>query len=783
MEITPPPVKFELHLFESGGSERAVDVSGSVKDWRELEIEMSREGLSGVYSEISSPFNFVLDAYDIVESFYNANGFAAKAKMYIYLRKNDWTYEPPKIFDLDFSTYKKTDGEISVNARKVSLYDFVKSKGSVKIDIPVSEIAYELPFRFERVALENDINFEIFNEFTDFVDSGTNASYTTVGIAEGGSDTPIKDAFMSNVVAENQETRNKDFPFIECVGFDISNCTLELNIEIDITMNDVSDGAYPIIDVSIVKNEDVGHPVIIAVPLRTISGNTYKFTDNTSAKNQISMSKNDKLTLYLYRNRYAVYRKMNGKITGTLKVAYNGVKTTIGANNSVWKTTDLPVIRPAVLLQSLVDRMTETTGRYAAGVNSIDEALDNQIVILSAESARRFDKAKIHTSYKDFEQWMNVLGYEPDINETSLTFKKRELFFLKEQTAIELSEEDCAGLEETVNTEYIYSNIRIGYNKQEYESKNGRYEPNNGANEYSTDISIVQNELELISPYRADAYGIEFLLLDSEDKSKTKDNKSDSNVFFINVRQVRGYLLARKAQMIVPNEDIPGEVYGSFINTYYMPDALARINRSLFEISANSLFFKSMDANFVLGTSGNLNNSDIVSGHPKNPLFDFSVFEFSSRNIKNIPDYESRNGLVKFRYRGRDYAGFIKKISKNPAWETETTWKLYGTCSLYPVTEYTVTYDARGGSAVSGSPFTVAAGSEHTVESTIRPSFALSGWATSPYGAVAYTTGQTITVNSNLTLYAVWEPVGGTTRNVTFDPNTIYLDKDGENKN
>jgi hypothetical protein len=83
----------------------------------------------------------------------------------------------------------------------------------------------------------------------------------------------------------------------------------------------------------------------------------------------------------------------------------------------------------------------------------------------------------------------------------------------------------------------------------------------------------------------------------------------------------------------------------------------------------------------------------------------------------------------------------------------------YGTCTLDPVTEYTVTYNAQGGSAVSGSPFTVAAGSSHQIRSSERPSYELDGWATSPGGSVAYTVGQTITVNGNITLYAKWTSV------------------------
>jgi hypothetical protein len=668
MEITPPPVKFELHLFDANGSERSMNVSSSIKDWQELEVEMSREGLSGVYSEISSPFNFTLDAYDIVESFYNANGFSAKAKMHIYLRKNDWTYEPPKVFDLDFSTYKKTDSEISVNARKVSLYDFVKSKGNMKIDIPVDEIKYIQPFRFQRLMLENEVNFEIFNEFDDFVDTTTGFPYpysTTIGISERGSDTPIKDVFMSDTVAENISFSPDDLFFIECVKDGGVNCVVELNIDAKFTMETGLD-INP--EITIIKTTLPGQ-AHISIPLdKTISGNTLNFAANVSVKKQILLSKNDKLYLTLARLRSTNKIKMNGKITGTLKVTYNGIKTPV----------DLLVIRPVVLLQSLIDKMTETTGQYFANINFTDETPDNQFVILSAESARQFDEAKIHTSYKDFGQWMKTLGCEADIDETSLTFKKRELFFREDQTAVELSENDCAGLEETVNTDYIYSNVRVGYNKQEYESKNGRYEPNNGANEYSTDASIAQNELELISPYRADGYGIEFLILDSENKSKTKDNKSDNNVFFINVGEATGVLLAKKAQISPASGDIPYEIYGSFINTFHTPDALARINRKLFEISANRLSFKSMDANFILNIAGVSNNSDIVFNHPKNPLFDVPVFEFSSRNIKDIPSHGVRNGLVKFRYKGRRYAGFIQKISKNPAWETETTWKLYG---------------------------------------------------------------------------------------------------------
>ena len=49
--------------------------------------------------------------------------------------------------------------------------------------------------------------------------------------------------------------------------------------------------------------------------------------------------------------------------------------------------------------------------------------------------------------------------------------------------------------------------------------------------EYTTGIDITDNVLELISPYRADVYGIEFL---SQKRGQdTTDSESDNDVFFV----------------------------------------------------------------------------------------------------------------------------------------------------------------------------------------------------------------------------------------------------------
>jgi uncharacterized repeat protein (TIGR02543 family) len=109
-----------------------------------------------------------------------------------------------------------------------------------------------------------------------------------------------------------------------------------------------------------------------------------------------------------------------------------------------------------------------------------------------------------------------------------------------------------------------------------------------------------------------------------------------------------------------------------------------------------------------------------------------------------------------------------------------------GSCTVNPPTSYTVTYYAQGGVAVSGSPFTAAAGSSHTIRSTTRSGFTLDGWATSSSGAKVYDIDQVITVNGNISLYAKWMADGGgggTTYEVAFNPSNLYLNSDGSVKN
>ena len=159
-----------------------------------------------------------------------------------------------------------------------------------------------------------------------------------------------------------------------------------------------------------------------------------------------------------------------------------------------------------------------------------NENLDN-CVILAAESIRGIKKAKLYTSYTEFKDWMEAeFGFVPVINGNTVCFKHRDSLF--GNSNIKKVTNNISDFEYKIDASRIHSRIRIGYDKQDYESINGRDEFR-FTTEYTTGVDITENVLELISPYRADAYGFEFL---AQKRGKdTTDNESDNNVFFAGV--------------------------------------------------------------------------------------------------------------------------------------------------------------------------------------------------------------------------------------------------------
>lgn len=676
--ITPLALKIELHAYDE-----VYNLSDkSINNWKEIEITLKRDGTSGVFHEISFPFEFVLEGYDALKAIFDSHTYRATADIYIYLRANNWAYQDnqysePQIFNLDFTTYQRTDTQIEIETKRASLYDFIKAKNKVVYDIPVSEVREAKKWNFERIELENILTELAVTDRQRFYSLDPNAYYHP-GISYKSAEIVIPNKINEQTVAESGYSGGLNLDngwFLQSDPLLTKPLRVRITGLLEIPSFQVYDNPNweKIIEVGFFQKwPQADSPLTFVdgfrVEDRNFIGNVrynIDFELMLEPYNE-SLQKGDRLYFLFH-----VKRSQSNEIQGTFfdfeesgfkfefKVSYQGKKEAI----------QLDLIQPNILLQNLVNKMTDSQNLY---ITSIDKFVDddntaNQITLCAAESIRDIADAKVHTSYREFTDWMNTYGFEQHITANTLVFRKRNKSYRADLIAMELSEQECADLEESVNSDYLYSGLEIGYNKKEIQNVNGRFEFN-GTHNYASELSLGDNILKLISPYRADCYGIEFLA--HERGRDTTDDKADKDLFLVNVLESTDTYKTLQSTFAgnYPNKTI----FNGNLNPYQ----LMRLNQDLLGVALRELKFTASDSNAQIIIDQQAINQNYELPDDAG-LFAPIVYNLASRNIQQLPSAELANGIVRFVYKGEVYQGYIDEIAKNPAWETETTWTLF----------------------------------------------------------------------------------------------------------
>ncbi len=243
---------------------------------------------------------------------------------------------------------------------------------------------------------------------------------------------------------------------------------------------------------------------------------------------------------------------------------------------------------------------------------------------------------------------------------------------------------------ESDNT-HAYTNISIGYDKQDYDKVNGRFEAN-GTFEYTTGYTAKdENRLELISPYRADSLGIELLCQDRI--RMTTDDKSDNDIFVVDMvfneeggyyTEYKGIIMAASASVVDPLEvPVSPRFTVNTFNARFNPYYLVKYNESLIGVITDRITYTSTDmckdAEFMVSAEGdyvqgdNMRENQPITKHLFSPI----EYNFATGNWQGLPPQDIRDGLVCFTYKGRQLKGYIIEVMKNYAHETETTWRLH----------------------------------------------------------------------------------------------------------
>lgn len=330
-------------------------------------------------------------------------------------------------------------------------------------------------------------------------------------------------------------------------------------------------------------------------------------------------------------------------------------------------TIEVDVVKPETLLnrmlQSIGGEKMRLTGVLSPTVGGEPNWRLARTRLIAAESLRGFPGAKVKSSFSDFCEFMAaeygyVYGVEEDNAHTSatVTFRHRSEYYRNEvvKTLSPISEPSYK-----VDSASIYSNVQVGYTRQDYDSGNTGYDEFNFSCSYTTGITAKEKKLEVMCPYRADCYGIEEAVnkgTDSTGSQSGEDSEestsSDNDVFLVMVAE------GLSGGLYVPDRSIA--VTGVFSSTVF--------NAALsppYMIAANESYIGSFcDRLSYVSSTGN--SSAVIGGEPLKRDIDLGARLMRPATLTvatDDPDLPATwDGLIAFEWDGLEYRGYVDNL-------------------------------------------------------------------------------------------------------------------------
>lgn len=595
----------------------AHDVSEDLRNWDDISISYKRNDYDGVVRSFSTKFEFINRAYSFLKREYRSKYLNSSATVIVYKRNNSWLWSELFRCSLDFSTLSDDGYVISINAIDNSLASIIKAKKGVQYEYSVSWIKSSKSLYYDRIEVLNNAKWSIVGEsiseyYRDITIQFVGSTNTIIPIyAQSNNEIAVKDILDINDVDKADVSKS--------VGFLKANkgvtVSISLNIDFRIYENSKSNPT-----ITLLKN---GSP--IASNLKW-SNDSYMYYNIRLNDYEIDLKKDDVLALGMYSSISNSFYYTVAFLNNEVKVEWKGIN----------KPVDIDVVTPINLLNRLLDSMSGNEGEIAGSIETgVDDRLDTALLV-PAESIRGLNGAKIYTSYTKFAEWMNsMFGFVPVIGEKTLSFVHRDSLYKKE--VVKTIEKQINDFEYSVNSSLIYSRVKVGYDKQDYDSINGRDEFR-FTNEFVTGNTLTDNSLDLISPYRADAYGIEFLA--QKRGQDTTDNDSDKDTFFVSAKlnsDGSKYELIRSGN---GGPSISGVISPStMFNVMYSPKSMLEANKRFIGTSVDSLVFASSDGNSDVTIDGIKETSDLII---ENRLFTVGELSFGTSDLDIPSDWAGR---------------------------------------------------------------------------------------------------------------------------------------------
>lgn len=641
---------FRCQILINGISYEATD---DLKNWDDFELAYKRSSYDGVIRSFSTSFDFVNRSYNLLKEEFYKNYLSSKAGIVFYKRNNSWNWDEVFRCALDFSTYSEDGSVVSINAIDNTLAAIIKAKKSIQYEYLVADLETST-LKYDGLNMKSMYNFTM----GDYVRMYPGSYATNMYIY----------SYSNEIIKPYLEPDTGEI-YVVAIVEGVPYSGLNVVFDVDISLVDPGISGWRCAGYFHITMHGLGHDYVQRVNKGGIQRVRFEFTITQS---NFDSSSDKKLYLNLKDFDWGDGNRVLADIyinkINEFTISYKDRRSPV----------NIDVISPNTILSKLLDSMTENTIDHKGVIDVVlpsDDGITpikfnrllDRTYIMAAESARGLPKAKIYTSYKKFCEWMEAeFGYVPVINENTVTFRHRDKLF--SSTVVKDLGTEINGYELTVNDSLIYSSVKVGYDKQDYDSINGRDEFR-FTNEFSTGLKLTDNTLSLISPYRADAYGIEFLV--QKRGEDTTDNDSDNDVFFVECDDsvpvdqplplYRPYTEDQLSGLLSPD---------TMFNLNYSPRFMLEANKKYIGACTNLLKFASSDGNSDVSIAGVKETDDFSI--PER-LFTVSEVEIETSDI-GVPN--DLAGLISFENKGETITGYIKQLKINIGKEQATSYSL-----------------------------------------------------------------------------------------------------------
>ena len=668
--------------------------------WQETELKWGRSfDWRTLRRTFSTPYQFVKDGAGILRFLFHTYGIEASCKLVLKkLRTSDLVYVDYYAGDIDFSTYQDNITHVQCEIAEAGMAALIKAYGNTPTQINLigssTALVYSdgiklrgvqnyvptqymvtpsaLPpnkyigFPIYESNVEGDYPIALTNNsvfagnmgFPDFVEPEDRYNY----IFEAGQAQRVSVAYKDRVNFYKNDNSASDASF--------KVLALVVNKNASISTNNVSqtillyqdpvnivNGPGRTVDIEVKSAQfdlvegDQIFIVIIITPVSSGGANLYGFNWNGITGSYVKVASDFRLA----PSTFAGMRLFN-LIT---RLSDNATNKTNSVQSALLNSPNLKLKdwRPYWTMATCGDSLrglggiNVVTGRYEVPAikTNLNESLEAVFALVAAGVAIENEKLVI-------EQ----IGY----------------FFDKNTEIIDLGE--VTDLRVSIAQEYYASTLRIGYENQTYDGLNGKDEFNTSQT-YKLPITRATETTNLVSPYRADCYGMEIYRANLSQK-KTTDSSSDNDTFMVCVSETTrtdgSYPLNR------PQNNTGGMASGlifpdSVYNLEITPKRNLLRNATWLKMmtylqSGKKITFQVTDKNpnvsSNLGSGVVVENADVdVDSLDALPFL--PVYLQVSAVCKPLNEILSSNpkGYFAFTYKGNRFKGFLDSAGVRPA--------------------------------------------------------------------------------------------------------------------